>query len=65
MLSSVKASILFAIAHAGVIEWLAYGFVFIAFLLVLFVAIFIAARSWWQVGFLLIVAGFGGFFYGI
>lgn len=65
MLSSIKSSILFTISHATFVEWLGYGFVFIAFLLVLFLAIFIASRSWWQVGFLLIVADFGGFFYGI
>lgn len=65
MLSSIKASILFAIAHANLVQWLAYAFVLVVFLLILLVAIFIAMRSWWQIGFLLIVAGFGGLFYGM
>lgn len=65
MLGGLKASISFILSHAGWVEFLAYGFVFTAFLLCLLLAFYIAFKSWWQIGFLIIVLGLGGLFWGL
>lgn len=64
MLSSLKAMIAFSLANATLVQWLAYGFVFVAFIFIMLLAIYIGMRSFWQVGFLMLVLDFGLFFYG-
>lgn len=65
MLNSLKQSLLFTLANAGLIDYLAYACVFIAFVLLLFIGLFIASKSWWQFGFLFILASFISLFVGL
>lgn len=56
MLNAVKQNILFVLANAGAVDYLAYAWIFFAFVFLLFFAVFIASKSWWQFGFLIILA---------
>ena len=62
MLNSIKHDLLFVLQNAKLIDFLTYGWIFLAFILIILVGIFIAIKSWWQMGFLFILAGFFGFF---
>lgn len=61
MIQNLKNSIFFIWQNAGYIDFLAYGWSFLCFLLIFFVGIFLASRWSWQVGFLLIFVGFFAF----
>lgn len=58
MINSLRENILFIFQHANLIDYLVYGWILLAFIFVLFLGLFIAARSWWQFGFLIILADF-------
>ncbi|MBE2986826.1 DUF2393 family protein [Campylobacter sp. RM12920] len=62
MINSLKHDILFILANSQAVDYLSYGWVFIAFLFILFVGIFFALKSWWQIGFLIILLGLISFF---
>ncbi|WP_459898851.1 DUF2393 family protein [Campylobacter concisus] len=64
MLNSVKHNLLFVLQNAKLIDFLTYGWIFLAFILIVLLGIFIAIKSWWQIGFLFILAGFFGLFVG-
>ena len=64
MLNSIKHNILFILQNAKLIDFLAYGWVFLAFIFIVLLGIFVAIKSWWQIGFLFILAGFLGLFAG-
>ena len=64
MLNSIKHNILFILQNAKLVDFLAYGWVFLAFVFIVLLGIFIAIKSWWQIGFLFILAGFLGLFAG-
>lgn len=58
MLSSLKQNLLFVLHNASLIDYLAYGFVVLCFVLMLFVGILCALKWWWQIGFLVIFVSF-------
>jgi hypothetical protein len=64
MLNSIKHDLLFVLQNAKLIDFLAYGWVFLAFVFIVLLGIFIAIKSWWQIGFLFILASFFGLFAG-
>ena len=64
MLNSIKHDLLFVLQNAKLIDFLAYGWVFLAFIFIVLLGIFIAIKSWWQIGFLFILASFFGLFAG-
>ncbi|MCD8212764.1 MAG: DUF2393 domain-containing protein [Campylobacter sp.] len=57
MISSIKQNIFFVLANAHFIDYLIYGWIFIAFVFIVFLGIFFALKSWWQIGFLFIITG--------
>ena len=67
MISSIKQNTFFVLANAHFIDYLVYGWIFIAFIFILFLGIFFALKSWWQIGFLFIMADLfallAGFYY--
>lgn len=64
LLESIKQNILFILSNASLIDYLAYCVVLLLFVLLLLIAIYICVKSWWQIGFLIVVLDFVAVFYG-
>ncbi|MBR8462364.1 DUF2393 family protein [Campylobacter sp. faydin G-140] len=65
MIDNIRQSILFALANAQAIDFLAYSWVLLALIFLIFVSVFLASKTWWQFGFLLILFSVIAFFIGI
>lgn len=64
MLSSIKQNFIFILQNAGVIDYLAYSWIVIAFIFLLLLGVYLAIKWWWTIGFLVIFFGFFGMIFG-
>ncbi|AQW83586.1 DUF2393 family protein [Campylobacter pinnipediorum] len=65
MLENIKHTIFFIFKNATLIDYLSYGWVFLAFIFMVVLSIFFTIKWYWQIGFLVFFASFVGFFIGL
>ncbi|CAD7287881.1 DUF2393 family protein [Campylobacter suis] len=55
MLTTLRQDLLFILANANLIDYMAYGWVVLCFILLMLIGFYCTIKWWWQIGFLIIL----------